>query len=149
MSAPRYEREIRSLLEGLDDFLPDEPSRGRLPRPFRGSRASEGRRGGEPMQAVVPGAVIWALRYPFYAAVLLIVVGRFLLAPLPEVGPIAAICCGVAAAALVVLVVARAFNRIRYGAPYERTWRGEVVEAPSTRIGQMLAQWWYRVSGRR
>ncbi len=149
MSSPRYEREIRSLLEGLDNFLPDEPSRGRRARQNRDVRASNVRRSGEPMQAVVPGAVIWLLRYPFYAAVLLIVMGRFIFAPLPGIGPIAALSCGVGAVALVVLIMYRAINRVRYGAPFERVWRGEVVDGPSSRISKLLARWWTRLGGGR
>jgi len=149
MGSPRYEREIRSLLEGLDDFLPDEPSRRRRLVPPEGAPAAGSPRGSGAMHAVLPGAVVWILRYPFYAAVLFLVVGRFLLAPLPEIGQIATLFCGVAASFLLILVVFRAFNRVRYGVPYERVWRGEVLEGPSSRISQILSTWWNRLGGRR
>ena len=148
MSSPRYEREIRSLLDDLDHFLPDDPRSGKRPPPNSGGR----RRSDPPItaaHATVPSWIAWLLRYPFFGAAALVIVARFVLLPLPDVGPTAALTCAALAIGLIVYMLWQSVHRVRYGTPFDRKWRGQRIDQPQSDVGQMLSRWWTRLHRRR
>jgi len=145
----KYEREIRSLLDGLDDFLPDETQRApgaaqsqRPAAPLRFRKRS-------PLDSWTEQAgafALWLVRYPFFAAALSIAVGAVLVRPI--FGGHAALPFGIAAGGFLVLLFVRVIRHAMYGQPYERRWRGQLIDPPLGHGYEALVQWWQRTLGR-
>lgn len=138
MPEPRYEREIRTLLEELDEFLPGEE-----PRPLPSHRPPPTFRLGR----WLTGPVAWFARYPLLAIALLLVVAHFLPA-LPVAGRYLAVACVAVAAFLLFWWLVGAVRRALWGVPYERRWRGRSIDPPPGQFYRSLGAWWRRVGGR-
>ena len=132
MPTPRYEREIRSLLNKLPDFLPDTPAAPSTPRPH----APPGRRW--------LASQTWLLRDAYGMAALLVIlakVGRGLLG-----GPGAQLLAWIAVALLVVAIVAGIVRGIRQRQP-RQTWRGRTIFETRSTIGASPWSWLRRWFG--
>ncbi len=132
---PKYEKEIRALLDDMPEFLPDE----KTPLPFRKVRPS--RQFTPP--ARTPRFVISAKSVAILAFVCLGI--SYVIRPAAHQ---IAQYFGVATVALIVLALGLAVAEGRRTS-YERRWRGRVITLPSDTPGwqRSLGQWWWRVRG--
>ena len=129
MPTPKYEREIRSLLDKMPTFLGDgSAAHGRLPKRPAPRRAQFTLRD-------------WWARDAYIMAGLLVVLARFGGQALGAAG--AAMLAWLAAFLIifaVVISVAGAFARPQ--AP--KMWRGNILDYPSRRPTVPLSDWWRR-----
>lgn len=130
MPTPRYEREIRSILEKMPTFLGD-------------NQAAPSRAGNRPPQRRAPAPLEgWWARDAYIMAALLTIVARFGEPAIGIAGAhllawIAALCVVFA----VIISIVRAFAR----PTPPKMWRGNVIYLPSRQPFQRLAAWWRRV----
>lgn len=129
MPTPKYEREIRSLLDKMPTFLGDgAAAHGRLPKRPSSRRASF------TMQD-------WWARDAYIMAGLLIVLARFGGQALGAAG--AAMLAWLAAFLIIFAVVVSVVGAVaRPQAP--KMWRGNILDYPSRRPIMPLAGWWRR-----
>jgi hypothetical protein len=136
---PRYEREIKHILEDMPDFLPEDKNR--EPIPFRrpAKRKPVAPRQGPAFRLPFPSLSI--PQYLIIVAVICLVgswVGRYFIPQFTGyLGIIATLCF------LGALIVSILDNR---GPSYEKKWRGQVLNLPSDSPGwqRRLQQWWWR-----
>jgi len=134
MPTPKYEREIRSILEKMPTFLGDGPSpRGKAPHrpaPRRSPFTLQG----------------WWARDAYIMAALLTILARWGGRALGSGG--AMLLAWLAAALVIVAVgisVIRAFMRPQPA----KTWRGNVIDYPSRRLDLHMTNWWRRFNNGR
>lgn len=130
MPTPRYEREIRSLLEKMPTFLGDnqnaphrQPNR---PAPRRAAPQLEG----------------WWARDAYIMAALLTILARF---GQPALGAGGAHLLAWIASLLVVFAVVVSIVRAFVRPSPPKMWRGNVVYLPSRQPFGRLAAWWRRI----
>jgi len=138
MPEPKYEQEIRSILDQMDEFLPEDQSRPVMIRPSKRPI---------PIPVQPQPTASWLINYPFFVAALLVIVGRYVILPL--LGPQIALAFGLAAGACIVLTLIQAVRQYRRGSSYERRWRGQVLPPAPSPFQQSLAQWWNQIRNRR
>ena len=130
MPTPRYEREIRSLLDKMPSFLGDsQTSRGRTPNRPAPRRASF-------------SIQDWWARDAYMMAALLTVLARF---GERAMGAGGAHLLAWIAAALVIFAVVISVMRALIRPQPPRIWRGNVVTFPGRRSGFPLAGLWRRL----
>jgi hypothetical protein len=136
---PRYEREIKSILEDMPDFLPDGESREPIPfrRPAKKKPVAHPR--GPAFRLSLPYLSI--PQYLIIVAVICLIgswLGRYFIPHLTGYLGIVASICFIAA-----LVWSILGNR---GPKYEKKWRGQVMNVPSDSPNwqRRLQQWWWR-----
>ena len=131
MPTPKYEREIRALLDKLPEFLNEGPARrpGRAPAPRRAP-------GRPPAQT----QTWWARDAYGMAALLTIlaVLGR------PALGSVGTHVLAWIAAALVVFALAVSVLRAVTAPRQPKIWRGNVLQYPTRGPWERLAAWWRR-----
>lgn len=134
MPTPKYEREIRSLLEKMPTFLGDAPS----PRAKVPNRPAPRR----------PSFTLheWWARDAYIMAALLTVLARWGGRALGAGGAmlLAWLAAGLVMVAVGISVI-RAFTRPQQ----TRLWRGNVIDYPTRRLDLHLANWWRRFNNGR
>lgn len=135
MPTPRYEREIRSMLENMPEFLSDGKAR-------RENRARK-----PPRRPLAAPSAAWT-RDAYLMAALLTVLARF---GAPALGPAGAHLIAWIAAALVVFAVVSSIVRAVRSPRQPPMWRGNVITYPNNSVTQRLTLWWRRFTsgGRR
>lgn len=134
MPTPKYEREIRSLLDKMPSFLGDGPApRNRAPHRQM------------PRRAPITLHEWWA-RDAYIMAALLTVLARF---GGPALGAGGASLLAWLAAVLVIFAVCISVIRAFARPQSPKMWRGNVLDYPTRRPDLGLTNWWRRFSGGR
>jgi hypothetical protein len=130
MPTPKYEREIRSILDKMPRFLGDGG-----PAPGRPPHRSTPRRGPFTLQD-------WWARDAYIMAGLLTVLARF---GEPALGAAGASMLAWLAAALIIFAVVTSVVRAFARPQPPKMWRGNVLNYPTRRTEVRLAEWWRRL----
>jgi hypothetical protein len=125
MSTPRYEREIRSILDSISDFPGDSSHRhGTPPRSRQSPRSLSVRLLSTRDALLLAGALVVFARF---GGILIGAGTSFLL--------------GVGAAFLVIYGILRAFIQALFVRKEPRMWRGQVIDYPRS----TMPLWWLRL----
>lgn len=131
---PRFEKEIRDLLDDMPEFLPEQQARAPIPLP----KARVNRHVTTPTHTLR-----LAITSKTVAILAFVCLGlSYVVRPVAhQVSPF----FGIATVALMVLALGLAVGEGRR-MNYERRWRGRVITLPSDTPGWQIAlgQWWWR-----
>ena len=131
MPTPKYEREIRSMLDKMPSFLGDGGTPGRTP--------------GRPAPRRSPFTMQdWWARDAYIMAALLTVLARF---GEPALGAAGSSMLAWLAAALIIFAAVTSVVRAIARPQPPKMWRGNILNYPPRGRGIRLPDWWRRLGG--